>query len=96
MGCERFKRQTVEDKGAFEGVEWGGEHCKKNNTPSLFASYIRCLSFKLLPRVFVRVCGKGVATHTELVVHKHTMRDTAAQKRERERLSKHYYYTNYR
>lgn len=73
-----------------------GNIAKKNNTPSLFASYIRCLSFKLLPRVFVRVCGKGVATHTELVVHKHTMRDTAAQKRERERLSKHYYYTNYR
>lgn len=36
MGCEHLKWWTVEDKGAFEWGQWGGEYNKKH-TPILFA-----------------------------------------------------------
>lgn len=41
----------------------------------------------------MNVCGKGVATHTEMSVGRQTMQLHTERAR---RLSKHYYYANYR
>lgn len=76
MGCKQLRRQTVEDKGAFER----GEH-DENYTSILFS----CLLFSRVCHsrhcacvcMCECVCVKGVATHRELKAQKQTLQESA-------------------
>lgn len=57
-----------------------GRESLTKNTHILFACHPHQVPVIQVITSCERVCGKGVATHTEILVYKQTMKDTAVQR----------------